>query len=81
MLFSCENMNNREKCPSLRYEHGDKVIYLKDSLKIEVIVNYCLHAVNHDTINGGKIICRYRVSWIDSNNINQNEMIYEENIE
>lgn len=77
-LYSCKIIDSEEKCPILRYNQNDKVIYLKDdSTTIKVIIEYSLHAVGHDTINGGKLSCRYRILWTDTNNTNQTEMIYD----
>lgn len=80
-LYSCKSINREDKCPTLRYNQNDNLIYLKDdSSLIKVIVEYTIHAIGHDTINGGKLSCRYRVYWVDTNNINHTEMIYDNEV-
>jgi hypothetical protein len=46
-----------------------------DSNKIEVIINYKMHALSHDSTMGN-IPCRYRVSWTNDNGGNENSLIY-----
>ncbi len=58
IFISCGGTKN--ECP-LKYKSSDKVYLIKES--VEVVVNYRLHAINHDSTIS-KLPCRYRVSYV-----------------
>ena len=74
IFLSCDEPSDDSHC-YLKYKNGEKIYMDLDSNKIEVIINYKMHALSHDSTMGN-IPCRYRVSWTNNNGGNENSLIY-----
>jgi len=74
IFLSCDEPSDDSHC-YLKYRNGEKIYMDLDSNKIEVIINYKIHALNHDSTMSN-IPCRYRVSWTNDNGGNENSLIY-----
>ncbi len=74
IFISCEGP--KKHCV-LRYRSSNKVCLFRNSL--EVIVNYRLHAIDHDSTLS-ELPCRYKVSYLDKSGENKTEIIFEDQI-
>ena len=74
IFLSCGEPSDDGHC-YLKYRNGENIYMYLDSNKIEVIINYKIHALNHDSIMSN-MPCRYRVSWINDSGGNENTLIY-----
>ena len=73
IILSC---NSKTETCYLIHQRGDKVTLKENST--EVIINYRIHTINHDSTR--ILPCRYRVSWTNSEGVNENKLVYDDHI-
>jgi hypothetical protein len=75
ILLSCGKIDDNSRC-YLKHRNGENLYMISNnSNKVEVIINYKMHAMNHDSTMSN-IPCRYRVSWIGESGANKSDLVY-----
>lgn len=75
-LFFISCGGPKKECP-LKYKSSDRVYLIKES--VEALVNYRLHAINHDSTIS-ELPCRYRVSYLKDDGETITKLAYENDV-